>query len=166
MSAQYSITLKSLKYRHLTLYLNSPPHHHHAHTHTQRSRSLPQTPTHEHINTPLSCKVQIPTQVSITLSLRHAHISSLTLQVSCYLSYPSTRTMQSVYFPYTQNVAPKRLSPQSCGSRALTSHTTPTANKHTLSPFAPLSSFYLSHMRTRPSSFPVYIYAVTLSIAP
>ena len=63
-----SITLKSLKYRHLTLYLKSTPHHH-THTHTHREVVL--SPKHQHTSTltPLSLVKSGPQHRSLSLCL-------------------------------------------------------------------------------------------------
>ena len=161
-----SITLKSLKYRHLTLYLKSPPHHH-THTHTHREVVL--SPKHQHTSTltPLSLVKSGPQHRSLSLCLSGMHTSLPSLSRSPAISLTQAHALCRVYISHTHKTSPPNVYLPSYVVLAQSPHTPPPLqNKHTLSPCAPLSSFYLSHMRTRPSSFPIYIYVMTLSIAP
>ena len=98
-----SITLKSLKYRHLTLYVKPPPP-----THTQRSRSLPQTSTHEHINTPLSSKVRTP-----NIGLYHfvsracTHLFPHSLARSPDITLSQAHALCRVYISHTHKTSPQ-----------------------------------------------------------
>ena len=123
-----SITLKSLKYRHLTLYLKpTPP----PPTHTHTSRSLPQTRTHEHINTPSLLKSG-PQYWSLSLCLSGMHTSLPPLSRSPGISLSQAHALCRVYISHTHKTSPPNVYLPSYVVLAHSPHTPPPLQTSTL----------------------------------
>ena len=98
-----SITLKSLKYRHLTLYLKSiPPHH----THTHREIVL--SPKHQHTSTltPISLVKSGPQHRSLSLCLSVMHTSLPSPSRSPAISLAQAHALCRLYISHTHKTSP------------------------------------------------------------
>ena len=124
-----SITLKSLKYRHLTLYLKSTPP---ITPHTHREVVL--SPKHQHTSTltPLSLLKSGPQYRSLSLYLSGMHISLPPLSRSPGISLSQAHALCRVYLSHTHKTLPPNVYLPSYVVLAHSPHTPPPLQTSTL----------------------------------
>ena len=121
--------LKSLKYRHLTLYLKSTPP---PHTHTHREVVL--SPKHQHTSTltPLSLIKSGPQHRSLSLCLSGMHTSHPSLSRSPAISLTQAHALCRVYISHTHKMSPPNVYLPSYVVLAHSPHTPPPLQTSTL----------------------------------
>ena len=157
-----SITLKSLKYRHLTLYLKPPP------SSPPTHREVVLSPKHQHTSTltPLSLVKSRPQHRSLSLCLSGMHTSLPSLSRSPAISLTQAHALCRVYISHTHKTSPQNVYLPSYVVLAHSPHTPPHCKQaHFVSLCTTLLFLSLPHADP-PQLLPVYIYVVTLSIAP
>ena len=124
-----SITLKSLKYIHLTLYLKPPPLV--APPHTERSVL---SPKHQHTSTltPLSLVKSGPQHRSLSLCLSGMHTSLPSLSRSPAISLTQAHALCRVYISHTHKTSPPNVYLPSYVVLAHSPHTPPPLQTSTL----------------------------------
>ena len=125
-----SITLKSLKYRHLTLYLKSTPPPTTTHTH----REVVLSPKHQHTSTltPLSLVKSGPQHRSLSLCLSGMHTSLPSLSRSPAISLTQAHALCRVYISHTHKTSPPNVYLPSYVVLAHSPHTPPPLQTSTL----------------------------------
>ena len=154
--------LKSLKYRHLTLYLKSTPP---PHTHTHREVVL--SPKHQHTSTltPLSLVKSGPQHRSLSLCLSGMHTSLPSLSRSPAISLTQAHTLCRVYISHTHKTLHQTsISLVMWFSRTHLTHHPHCKQAHFVSLCTTLLFLSLPHADP-PQLLTIYIYVVTLSIA-